>query len=77
MEDVVEARRLAEERIRQDALALKRKYNEMNNLDLTKAESMSAEEFYDMLDDACKKDPNLLDKMFDRWTPPNLEEEDK
>ena len=37
----------------------------------------SADEFYDMLDDACKKDPDLLDKMFERWTPPDLEEEDK
>lgn len=46
-------------------------------VDMAAEMGMPAEEFYDMLDDACKKDPDLLDKMFDRWTPPDLEEEDK
>lgn len=45
--------------------------------DMAAEMGISAEEFYDKLDDACKKDPDLLDKMFDRWTTPDLEEEDK
>lgn len=44
--------------------------------DMAAEKGMSAEEFYDMLDDACKKDPNLLDKLFADWNP-DFDDEDE